>query len=421
MKLCRAPRLFNMVQLRSSQRNILKNSGKVAEQSSTVVPPPQSIARRFIGSKPTVGGAGNGVVKASTTGKRARTAPDSEQKRSGSSTTSSHQRNGKIAKKEYNKEPSGKTTATNDDDGERPLLERSEITKGTTIEYPRLPFDLNQAIEHLKSVDIRFHTLLHDVELKPYIELEEGQVRELDLFQTLASSILGQQVSWLAARAIRYRFVRLFYPELPEKPDFEGNAKEGLPFPHPIDVCDKDETFLRSAGLSGAKARYVKDIARRFSDGRLDVRKIIQMDEEACVSELVKIKGVGRWTAEMLLLFALRRGNVLPVGDLGVQKGMLLFFLSDQKGPDINEKKRKRRKTHEGEPIPVIEEHLTESQREIEQVFENNGQHATGPSIKDEDEHRLATSVPPLPEGLSYSLLRSRKEGKKAKGNMYLL
>lgn len=313
------------------------------------------------------------------------------------------------------------------DEPQLPLLTREEVVRGSVIAYPTLPFRLSDAVEHLRSVDVRFHSLLDRIELKPYKELEDGQVKELDLFRTLTSSVVGQQVSWLAARAILYRFVRLFFPNLPEKPDFNAMPRDELPFPHPLDVAADDCTDerLRGAGLSGAKVKYIKDIARRFSDGRLDVRKIVRMQEEECIQELVKIKGVGKWTAEMLLIFALRRADILPVGDLGVQRGIVLFYLADSSGPKINKRKKKNGdgddvgvKTEENdikaEPIDVAESHVSQ------QTAINGLTLQTGPAVAVPKCEENTATMQELPEGISMSLLQSRKDGKKAKGNVYL-
>ena len=308
-----------------------------------------------------------------------------------------------------------------------PLLTREEVVRGSVIAYPTLPFRLSDAVQHLRSVDVRFHSLLDRIELKPYKELEDGQVKELDLFRTLASSVVGQQVSWLAARAIIYRFVRLFFPNLPEKPDFNAMPRDELPFPHPLDVAADDCTDerLRGAGLSGAKVKYIKDIARRFSDGRLDVRKIVRMQEEECIQELVKIKGVGKWTAEMLLIFALRRADILPVGDLGVQRGIVLFYLADSSGPKINKRKKKpgdgdnvgvKTEEHDikSEPIDVAESHVSQQTASDELTLQ------TGPAVAVPKCEKNTETMQELPEGITMSMLQSRKDGKKAKGNVYL-
>lgn len=186
---------------------------------------------------------------------------------------------------------------------------------------------------------------------------------------------------------------------LPETPDFDTIDRAKLPFPCPLRVIETSEDKLREIGLSYPKARYVKDIARRFADGRLDIRKIMHMDAETCVETLTQAKGIGRWTAEMLLMFALRRPDIIPVGDLGVQRGMVFFYTSGRDGPAIRE--RKKVKTEEAaeaaeagaalEPAPVLPE---------------------------------ADPLDPLPlppaAVTSLSTLRSRASGCKTKKGMYL-
>ena len=99
-----------------------------------------------------------------------------------------------------------------------PLLDRSAVSAYTTVQRPSLPFSLSAAVGHLRRADARFDKLFALVPLRPFLELARGEVRELDLFKTLCTSILGQQISWLAARSITHKFVRLFDPSLPEKP-----------------------------------------------------------------------------------------------------------------------------------------------------------------------------------------------------------
>lgn len=79
---------------------------------------------------------------------------------------------------------------------------------------------------------------------------------------------------------------------------------------------------LRSAGLSGAKALYIKDLAEKFADGTIKHRSLGRMESTDIIEHLLQIKGVGVWTVQMLLIFTLGRPDILPVGDLGVRKGM---------------------------------------------------------------------------------------------------
>ncbi|PWN33758.1 DNA glycosylase [Meira miltonrushii] len=413
--LLRRIRITEMVTLRTRQAK---------HHNETVIPPKpeESIAKNFVRQKSTVASQVNGTK---------RTKVENGTETIAIATSVAETPSPKKRKATPKKESGKPATAHVAEEEQLPLLSRDEVSKATTIDYPRLPFDLDEAVSHLRSVDSRFDTMLEQIELKPYQELVDGRVRELDLFRTLATSILGQQVSWLAARVIVYRFVRLFHTELPEKPDFDAIPRDSLPFPHPIDVCQSDDAFLRTAGLSGAKVKYVKDVARRFSDGRLDARKIITLNEEDCIAELVQIKGVGRWTAEMLLMFALRRGNILPVGDLGVQRGMVIFFTSNSNQLKIEEKKRKQKQAkkedvHDSqEKVTVIEDHLTESQAQVEREIPNidniKDEHETGPHFSAPPTNgHTSYKIPPLPEGISPSLLKTRREGKKAKGNVYL-
>jgi len=77
---------------------------------------------------------------------------------------------------------------------------------------------------------------------------------------------------------------------------------------------------LRACGLSGRKSEYLRDLARHFADGTIQAQRWPEMDDEAVIAELVQVRGIGRWTAEMLLMFSLLRPNVLPVDDLGLRR-----------------------------------------------------------------------------------------------------
>jgi DNA-3-methyladenine glycosylase II len=137
-----------------------------------------------------------------------------------------------------------------------------------------------------------------------------------DAFTTLARSIVGQQISVKAAQSVWDRFAALLdAPAIKLSPD----AVLGL----------AAET-MRSAGLSARKVEYLRDLAQHFAAGRVHVRQWQQMDDEAIVDELVAIRGIGRWTAEMFLIFHLMRPNVLPVDDLGLIKGISVNYFSGE-------------------------------------------------------------------------------------------
>lgn len=137
-----------------------------------------------------------------------------------------------------------------------------------------------------------------------------------DAFTTLARSIVGQQISVKAAQSVWDRFVALL-----ESPSTR------LP---PGDVLKLKVDAMRGAGLSARKVEYLQDLARHFADGTVHVRRWTQMDDEAIVDELVAIRGIGRWTAEMFLIFHLMRPDVLPLDDLGLLKGISVNYFSGE-------------------------------------------------------------------------------------------
>ena len=129
-----------------------------------------------------------------------------------------------------------------------------------------------------------------------------------DPFEALCRAIVGQQLSVKAAATIYARF-RALYKELTPK----AVAKTKL------------EKF-RSVGLSKQKASYVLDLAHKFLDGTVDPKHFHEMTDEAIRAHLVAVKGIGRWTADMFLMFTLHRPDILPTGDLGIQKAMQKLF-----------------------------------------------------------------------------------------------
>jgi DNA-3-methyladenine glycosylase II len=129
-----------------------------------------------------------------------------------------------------------------------------------------------------------------------------------DAFTTLARSIVGQQISVKAAQSVWDRLSKRLKTVTPE-----SLARCRTP-------------TLRACGLSGQKAAYLKDLARKFLDGTLDAGRWGALDDGALVEELTQVKGIGRWTAEMFLMFHLARPDVLPVADLGLQRAMRLHY-----------------------------------------------------------------------------------------------
>jgi len=137
-----------------------------------------------------------------------------------------------------------------------------------------------------------------------------------DAFTTLARSIVGQQISVKAAQSVWDKFAAIV-----------GGPSNRL---SPSAVLALEALTLRTAGLSARKAEYLVDLARHFADGTVHVRQWQQMEDEAIIDELVAIRGIGRWTAEMFLIFHLMRPNVLPLDDLGLLKGISQSYFSGE-------------------------------------------------------------------------------------------
>lgn len=152
------------------------------------------------------------------------------------------------------------------------------------------------ALSHLRKADKRLARIIDQV--GPY----EIQITH-DPFVTLLGSIIHQQLSMKAAATIRARVRDL----CPRKRMSAGN------------ILAISEQELRGAGLSRQKVRYVRDLSEHFLDGRLKAAALRRMDDEQVVAATTQVLGIGKWTAEMLLIFCLQRPDVWPVDDLGVQ------------------------------------------------------------------------------------------------------
>lgn len=136
-----------------------------------------------------------------------------------------------------------------------------------------------------------------------------------DAFTTLARSIVGQQISVAAAQSVWDRFIVLL--------GSGGRVR-------PADVLALDTQAMRTVGLSARKVEYLRDLAVHFDAGSVHVKNWTAMDDESIIEELVAIRGIGRWTAEMFLIFHLMRPNVLPLDDLGLLKGISVNYFSGE-------------------------------------------------------------------------------------------
>ena len=126
-----------------------------------------------------------------------------------------------------------------------------------------------------------------------------------DPFTAIVHAIISQQLSTKAAATIARRFDALF-----------GR----VPTPGEVDALSDGE--LRGVGLSGQKLRYLRDLCRRIDDGSLPLAALGRLSDEKVITALMRVKGIGRWTADMFLMFRLHRPDVLPVGDLGIVKAV---------------------------------------------------------------------------------------------------
>jgi len=145
----------------------------------------------------------------------------------------------------------------------------------------------------------------------------EGRLQSRgDAFTTLARSVVGQQISVKAAQTVWDRLVTLV----------DGST----PSLQPASLLALDAASMRSVGLSARKVEYLADLARHFESGAVHVVQWQRMDDESIIEELVAIRGIGRWTAEMFLIFHLMRPNILPLDDVGLLKGISQNYFSGE-------------------------------------------------------------------------------------------
>jgi DNA-3-methyladenine glycosylase II len=134
-----------------------------------------------------------------------------------------------------------------------------------------------------------------------------------DPYLALSRAIVGQQLSTKAAASIWAKFEAAFGGD-----------------PSPEAVAGAHDETLRAAGLSGSKTAYLKDLAGRVASGELDLGRISELSDEDVIAELTAIKGIGRWTAEMFLIFHLGRPDVLSAGDLGIRRAVMTAYELDE-------------------------------------------------------------------------------------------
>jgi len=175
--------------------------------------------------------------------------------------------------------------------------------------------DIKKVKSHFAKVDPALLAVLETVDLNDWFEDSSSD----DHFYNLARNIIYQQLAGKAASTIFGRFEALV----------GGKVK-------PEKVVQFEDQAFRDVGLSWAKAKYVKDLAAKVISGEVVLNKIGTLDNENVIKELTKVKGIGRWTAEMFLLFTLHRENIFSYGDLGLRNGFAkLYGIVDPKPDQI--------------------------------------------------------------------------------------
>ena len=139
-----------------------------------------------------------------------------------------------------------------------------------------------------------------------------------DAFNTLARSIVGQQISVKAAQSVWNKLIA------------------AVPDMRPEIVHGHDADALRACGLSRSKVVYMHDLALHFVEGRLNTRRWPRMSDDELIAELTQVRGIGRWTAEMFLIFYMMRPDVFPLGDIGLQRALSLHY---NRGKPLSQRK----------------------------------------------------------------------------------
>ena len=184
------------------------------------------------------------------------------------------------------------------------------------------------ALKHLSNADERMAKLI-DKFGPPNFNLMNNY------YESLVRSIIYQQLSGKAASIIYKRFLDLFVFDI---------------YPKPKDVLAVSIETLRSSGLSYQKVNYIRDLSEKWQDETINLTDIDSMTDEEISSELIKVKGIGQWTADMFLMFTLGRPDVFPFGDLGIQKGVMIITNMNR----LPTQKEMERKTKKWQPYRTV-------------------------------------------------------------------
>ncbi|MGN0650566.1 MAG: DNA-3-methyladenine glycosylase family protein [Oscillospiraceae bacterium] len=145
-----------------------------------------------------------------------------------------------------------------------------------------------------------------------------------DLFEALVNSIAGQQISSKALETVWGRITERLSPITPE---------------HFCELSDED---IRACGLSARKTGYIKAAAQRFAEGSLNAEALKSLPDDELIKQLTELNGIGKWSAEMLMLFSLERQDVLSYGDFGIMRGLRMLYRHREITPELFERYRKR-------------------------------------------------------------------------------
>jgi DNA-3-methyladenine glycosylase II len=193
----------------------------------------------------------------------------------------------------------------------QPKPSAAPARRQVTLRRRKLPYDAAAAHRHLSRSDPVMRDIVSRV--GPFALEVRGEP-----YQALLRAILYQQLAGPAAAAIERRFLGLYGGSVPDPADLAGAADEDL----------------RAAGVSRQKAGYLRSLAEHFASGAITNRELHHGPDDEVVRKVTEVRGIGRWTADMLLIFCLGRPDVLPVGDLGVQNSMRIAYgLDGQPSP----------------------------------------------------------------------------------------
>jgi DNA-3-methyladenine glycosylase II len=164
---------------------------------------------------------------------------------------------------------------------------------------------MQKALNHFKKVDPILFSYAKKIKLTKQITKDKPN----NYFSRLCREIICQQLSGASGGAIHGRFLKLYQGKI-----------------IPKNVLSTDHQMLRNTGMSNAKAKYVKNLAEAFVTQTINPEELDKFGNEQVIEQLVKVKGIGRWTAEMFLMFVLARENIFSYGDLGLRKGFIKVY-----------------------------------------------------------------------------------------------